>query len=467
MTVSGKDLSVSTITPLSLANVSQYSSDYQNVLNRAVQIAEIPLTALQTQDTNVLAQNTALGTLETAATSLFTSLQTLGTDAASQAIGATSSNPATLTATATGASTATTYTINSVTSIASAASEDSIKSYADSAATPVSASSTNTLQLTVGTQNYSLTLGTNNLTSLRDAINASGAPVTASILTTSNGNYLSVTANATGATALQLVDDPVTATNPHGANTELLTQANQGGNAEFSLNGIDIKQSSNTVNSVIPGVTLQLLQKSSTPVTVSLQSDPTQLSTDLQTFVTNYNALEQALAAQQGSNQGGLNGDPAVTQLQQTLRQITGFFTTSGTITNLGGLGISFADTTGTASFDQTAFSALSAQNISDGFSFLNSLTTGSGNFVAQLQSFTDPISGLIATEVQGNSSTDKDLQSQISTLTDRINTMQSTLGLELAKADAQEAELQSQQSSVNASLVGLNFVLYGQNPTN
>ncbi len=454
----------STIAPVTLANVSQYSSDYQNVLNQAVQVAEEPLTQLQTEDSNVLAQNAALAGIETAATNLFTSLQTLGTDAASQAIGATSSNSAILTATATGAKTPNTYTINSVTSIASAASEDSLHSYADSSSTTVS--STGILQLTVGSQNYALTPATNNLTGLRDAINSSGAPVTASILTTSNGNYLSVTANATGATTLQLLDNPVTATNPGGTNTELLTQANQGTNAEFSLNNIDVKQSSNTVNSVIPGVTLQLLQKSTTPVAVSLQSNPTQLSTDLQTFVTNYNALEQSLAAQEGANTGGLNGDPVVTQLQQTLRQITAFFTTSGTVTNLGDLGVTFADATGAATFNQTAFSALSSQQISDGFSFINSLTTGTGNFVAQLQSFTDPVSGMIATEEQGNSATDTHLQSQITTLIDRINTLQTNLQLQLAQADAQEAELQSQQSTVNASLVGLNYVLYGQNPT-
>jgi flagellar hook-associated protein 2 len=455
----------SSITPVTLTGVSQYSADYQAVLNQAGTVAEIPLNALTTEDTSVLAANTALGTIETAATGLFTSLQTLSTDASSQVLGATSSDPTTLTATATGATTANTYTINSVSHIASAASEDSVKSYADSATTPVS--TTGTLQLTVGSQNYALTLGTNSLTGLVKAINTSGAPVTAAILTTSNGNYLSVTATATGATTLKLLDDPTTSSNPSGTNTELLTQANQGVNAEFSLNGIDVKQSSNTVNSVIPGVTLQLLQPSTSAVTVSLQSDPSQLSSDLQTFVTSYNAVEQALAANEGTNNGGLNGDPVVQQLQQTLRQITGFFTTTGTVTNLGDLGITFADSTGAATFDSTAFNALSAQNITDGFSFLTSLTTGTGNFVAQLQSFTDPISGMITTEEQGDTATDTDLKSQISTMTGQINTMLSNLQLRLAAADATEAELQSQQSTVNSSLVGLNYVLYGQNPEN
>ena len=458
--------STTAITPLTLNGVSQYSSDYQNILNRAVAIAQQPLTQLQTEDSNVLQQNTALGTIETDATNLLTSLQNLANDASTQAVGATSSDPTVLTATATGANTPVTYTINSISSIAAAASETSLESYADSTSTPVS--STGTLNLVVGSQTYTLTLTNNSLTGLRDAINASGAPVTASILTTGSGNYLSVSANATGATTLQLIDDPTAPSNPNGTNTELLTQTNQGTNAQFSLDGIPVTQSSNTVNSVIPGVTLQLLETSTSPVTVALQSNASQLSSDLQTFVTDYNQLQTDLNAQQGPNAGALAGDPVVSGLQQLLRQITTFFTTGGTdgVTNLGTLGITFNDTTGTATFDSSTFNALSADQITNAFSFLSSLTTGTGNFVSQLQGYTDPISGLIHTEQQGNSSTDQSLQSQISTLTDQINTMQSNLESQLAAADAQEAELQNQQSDVNASLMGLNYVLYGQNPT-
>jgi flagellar hook-associated protein 2 len=456
--------STSAITPLTLNGISKYSTDYQSILNRAVSIAQQPLVLLQTQDSNLLAQNNALGGLQQDATNLVTSLQALGTLAANQAVGASSSDPTTVSATTTGATTPATYTINSVTTLASAASERSLTGYTDSTSTPVSA--TGSLNLTVGSQNYALTLNSNNLVGLRDAINNSGAPVTASILTTSTGNYLSVTANASGAAALQLIDDPVTADNPGGSNTELLTQTNQGTDAEFHLNGIDIKQSSNTVNSVIPGVTLQLLQQSSTPVTVSLQSDSTQISSALQSFVSAYNTVESDLQAQQGQFPGALGGNPAISGLQQTLRQITGFFTTGSSVTNLSGLGITFNDTSGTATFDQSAFDALGSQQITDGFGFLNALATGSGNFVAQLQTFTDPISGVIHSEQQGNIATDGHLQSQMQTLTNRINTMQANLQAQLAKADALEATLESQQSTVNASLIGLNYVLYGANPT-
>jgi hypothetical protein len=70
------------------------------------------------------------------------------------------------------------------------------------------------MQLVVGSATSTFTLANNNLVSLRDKINSLGAGVTASILTTSDGNYLTISANATGATTLQLIDDPVTAANP-------------------------------------------------------------------------------------------------------------------------------------------------------------------------------------------------------------------------------------------------------------
>ena len=79
------------------------------------------------------------------------------------------------------------------------------------------------------------------------------------------------------------------------------------------MNGIDIKQSSNTVNSVIPGVTLQLLQ----------QSDPGEvpakrfhrISSAFQ-FRLRLNTVESDLQAQQGQF-GALGGNPAISGLRR------------------------------------------------------------------------------------------------------------------------------------------------------
>ena len=526
--------------------ISQYASDYQAILNKAIQVAQIPVTQLQTQDSTILSQKSDLGNLNSAVSALTSSLTALSQ--LGQGLSATSSNASAVTATNTGATTATSYTINSVTSAASAASERTTASYADSASTPVSAGTMTlvvagqpyTLQLTsnnlnslvdqinssgagvtatvinsgngnllsvtsgggaepiqlydgasasgidlltssgsgteqsnatyadpastqvskgtmtlqLGSQHYTFQLASNSLTSLRDQINALGAGVTASILTTSGGNYLSVAATATGATTLALYDG----SQPSG--TDLLTNTNQGTNAVFQLNGINVSQSDNTVNSVIPGVTLNIVGASSSPTTISLASDPTQLSSALQNFVTQYNAVQNALQAQEGPNAGSLGGDTVISQLQTLMNQIASYTTSTGTVQSLSDLGIEFS-TTGQASFDQTTFDSLSQTQLADGFQFA---TGGLGAFSTQMNGFSDPISGLIQAEENGLTQTDQQIQSQIQTLNDRITTLQTTLTSQMEAADAAQAELQQQQQMLSASLQGLSLVLYGKN---
>jgi flagellar hook-associated protein 2 len=439
--------------------ISQYASDFQSILNKAATVAQIPVNLLQSQDSTVLQKETAYGSLNTAVANLGSSLQKLGTLAAGQAIGATSSDDSVVTVTNSGATIPATYTINSVTSIAAAASERTTSSFADSSSTPVSA--TGAMKLVVGSHTYPIPLSNNNntLVGLRDAINTLGAGVTASILTTSGGNYLSISANSTGATTLQLIDDP------SGAARNILTNTNQGTNAEFHLNGIDVTQPGNVVNSVVPGLTFTVLQQSNTPVTLSLQSDPSQLSSALQDFVTNYNALQTAVQQQTGNTGGALTGDTIVNQVQQVMRQVTSQFASSGTVRSLADLGVTFSES-GTALFDQTTFDSLSGSQISDAFKYIGSTTSGLGGFSSALTQFSDPITGLIQTEVAGLKKTDESLQNQIATLTTRISTMQTSLTAKLEAADALQAQLQSQQQALTASLQGMNLVLYGRNTT-
>jgi flagellar hook-associated protein 2 len=425
------------------------------VMNRTIAIAQLPVTALQNKDTDVLSQVTLLGSLQSTVSNLANSLSSLGTVASSQALSGTSSDPTAISVTNTGATAPASYTINSVTSTATAASETSLSSYADSNSTPVSANKS--MELVVGSQKYDFTLTNNNLTTLRDTINAQNAGVTASILTTSGGNYLSIQANNTGATKLQLIDDP------KGAATQELTYTNQGTDAVFHLNGIKIDQPGNVVNNVIPGVTFTLLGQTSTPTTLSLATDPTQLSSALQDFVTNYNALRTALNAQEGPGAGLLGGDTAIVQVEATLRSLTAYGTSTGSINSLSQLGIEF-DSSGQASFNQTTFNSLTATQISDGFKFVGSTTSGLAGFSQSLQQLADPVTGLIQAEETGLTQTDTSLQSQISTLTVRITTMQTTLSAQLSSADAHIAEMQTQQQTLTASLQSLSLVLYGQN---
>ncbi len=457
--------SSSPFAPVTLNGVSEYSSDLQSVLNRAVAIAQIPITNLQNQDSTVLSQESALGQLQSTVEGLATSLTSLGTLASNQALSATSSDSSVVTATDSGATSPAIYTINSVTSAAAAASEDSLTSYANSTTTPVS--STGNMELVVGSQDYqiSLTSATNNLTGLASQINSLNAGVTASVLTTSTGDYLSVSADSTGATTLQIIDDPKSTSNPGGTNTQWLTATNQGTDAVFYLNGIKVDQPSNTVNDVIPGMTFTIQGRSSTPTTLSLATDPTQLTSALQDVVTNYNSLRTALNGQEGPAAGALSGDTSITQLEAAMDQFTGYTNSSGgSVQSLSDLGITFSSN-GQASFDPTAVSGFTDAQMTAAFRFIGSATSGLVGASQTFGQFGDPVSGLLTVEAQGLAKTDTDLQSQMTTLTSQMTVMQTNLASQLSTADSLIAELQSQQTELSGSLQSLSLVLYGQNP--
>ena len=453
-------MSSSTITPIIMNLTGQYASDFQNILNKAVQTSEVPLTQLQFKDTQVLAQKATLGSLQATVAALTSSLAALGTDGSSLALAATSSNEAAVTATNSGATSPATYTINSVTSVASAASETSLASYADSASTPITTGITTPgeMQLMVGTRPYNFALTHNNLSSLVTQINGLNAGVTASILTTSGGNYLSLQANSTGATTLQLNDESsVTPAN-------IISATNQGANAEFMLNNIDIKQASNTINNVIPGITFNIVGKSSTATTLTLASDPSQLSNDLQTFVSNYNNLESAVKAQVGTSGGALVGHSVINQLQQTMQHLISHFSnTTGGVQSLSDLGVTFNGIDGTLTYDPTVVGGMGPSQLNSALKFLGSTTTGLGAFSQNFDQFSNSVTGLIQTEISSATTSDAELQKHIASTTNQINAMQRNLAKQIEASDTLESMYESQQTELTASLQGLDLVLYGK----
>ena len=310
--------------------------------------------------------------------------------------------------------------------------------------------------------------GKNNLVGLRDAINGLGLGVTASILTTGTGatpNYLSLSAGATGATTLTLKDLP---TDPSGTATSLITNTNQGSDAKFDLNNVAVQKASNSVNDVIPGMTftLQSTTSANQSVQLSTSSDGTQLTTDLQSFVTNYNALVDQVNAQVGQSAGLLSGDFMIHTLSDDMRQLSAYQNTgSGTVQSIADLGLTF-DTTGKLSLDTSVVSGMSDSQLKDAVSFLGSSTSGFGNFTNTFSQLSDPTSGFILQEENGLDQENSKIADQVSTLNDRISVMQTALTAKLQQADALVAELDNTQTNVNASLQSLNYVLYGKQVT-
>jgi flagellar hook-associated protein 2 len=462
------------ISPLAFTGVSSFSNDFQTILNRAVSIAQLPITILQNHQSDLLQKKQLATNLESAVSDLATSVSNLGSIGASQGLAGSSSDTTKVVVNSTSATTPVSYAITNISSVAKSASETSALGYADG--TTATVSTTGTMRLVIGgnavTPDITLDAAHNNLTGLRDAINALGAGVTASVLTTGTGAtpyYLSVSATSTGQNAIQLVDDPT------GAATQQLTSANPGANADFYVNGAHVVSASNLINSVVPGMTFTIAGQTAAgqTVTLSAASDPTQISAGLQDFVTKYNAVASQLSAQYGPAAGMLSGNPLIWGIQAAMRGLVNYNGT-GVIKSLSALGIE-VDSHGQMTFNQTtsdptqhiAFNSLSSAQIAGAFSFLGSATAGFGALSAKLTQFSDPITGAIKAQQDQFDAADTRISDQVTAMTARVNAMQTTLSAKLQAADTQLAQMQSQQQLLTSTIQSLNFATYGYQNTN
>ncbi len=550
-TTSSTPSAASITAPIYFTGLSSFSSDFQSIIQRAVQIADIPVQNLQNQQATNTAQENALTALEPSVSALGTDVANLGTLASTQGLSASSSDSSTVTAVNTGATSPATYTVSDILTLASAASETSLEGYSSSQ----SITSSGLVNLVVGSNTYQLNLtasGDNNVSGLAQAINNAGAGVNATVLTAGSTDYLVVSASSTGATTLQLnsvtptdlvsatgsgtetslqtyPDETSTAVSANGqvqlvvgsadytldvsANnnlnglvaaingvgagvtagitgsagsyylslsasgpttiqlndlqnpTDLLSDTNQGSNASFSLNGVPIIESTNNITDVIPGVSFTLLNTlPAGSVTLSLATDPSQLSSALQTFVTDYNTLVSAVEAQQGQNAGPLQGDLIVNEISSDMQDLATYYdpTSTSSIRSLSDLGVTFNDT-GQMSFSSSTFNALSDTQISDAFQFLGSANTGFAALASNFSQLTDPITGMIQAQISGYETTNTDLANQITTAQAQAAAIQASATSQAEAADALVAQLQQEQSDLDSSIQSVNYVLYGK----
>ena len=159
MSSSSSILTPSSFSPLQFTGISQYSSDFQQILSRAVSIAQIPIMQLTNQETEITQEETTLGNLNSAVAAVGSALQAIGNlNAGGGALTASSTNSAMVSATVTGTTAPTSYSISNVTSVATPAFERTTNSLPDTTSTQVAASGA--FQLVYGGQTHSFTLGT-------------------------------------------------------------------------------------------------------------------------------------------------------------------------------------------------------------------------------------------------------------------------------------------------------------------
>jgi len=381
--------------------------DTASIVEALMNIERRPLTVLQDRQSETQEKLSVFQDLESRLASLDSAVQTLNLAGTVNAKTATSSNTNALGVSASASAATGNFTVDSITQLARAASEASI-GVTDKTADFVSGS---TFSFDVGTQNISITLGEGQLTleGLRDAINAdSSGLASASIIDTGDANdpykliIRSVETGAENDISNISTDIVVTTSGGDVALSFVPGESVDAQDAIFVVSGVQISRSSNSVNDVVEGVTLELLSEAASPINVAVSRNTDTLKSAIEDFITAYNDVNSLIQSQfqfdeETGQAGPLSGDFTMRRIQSSLQSMVmgGVTDADGNRYSLGVIGLEIDKYSGDLSLDETKFNEAAANDDADLFADLFLKTgTPSDSRVTYVSSSHDTLAG-------------------------------------------------------------------------
>lgn len=396
--------------------------DVTGIVSKLMAIESAPLTTMQNKEASYLAKITAYGTVKGALSSFQAAVTTLSSPSAFKSLSATSSDTTVMSAFASSLASPGNYAITvgnlaQSQTLASAAQASTTTAVGTGTETSISfqfgtisggtlaggaySGATFTADATQATGTVVIGANNNSLQGIRDAINAAGVGVTASLVndgTAGTPFRLMLTSTSTGAAkslkitssggdadvSNLLTNDP--------AGTQHFNQTVEAKNAAITVNGLAISSASNAVSEAIGGVTLNLSKGGGATTTLAVANNTTSVTTAVQALVTAYNSANATIKSLIGydatTKTGGLLlGDSSMQSIQAKLRatmstQLTGLGT--NTLNNVTQIGITFLKD-GTLSLDNTKLASALSTNFSD----MSALFATAGKSTDSLVSYT------------------------------------------------------------------------------
>lgn len=194
------------------------------------------------------------------------------------------------------------------------------------------------------------------LAEVRDAINAAGSGVSASLVADGTGQRLMLRSTDTGtAQAFSVgVDD---ADGNHGDANGLsafahdpvsgagMQRTQTASDASVKVNGLTISAAGNRLEGAIENVTLELKRETTAPVEIGISSDAKAMRASLDAFVKAYNDLNKLIADQTRydpatKTAGPLQGNQSAVRVQQQMREMLRTTIGDGSMNSLNAIGI-------------------------------------------------------------------------------------------------------------------------------
>lgn len=419
---------------------SGYSQDLQNVISRAVAIAELPITVLTNQEAGLQSQSSALSNIDNDVSALQAAVQAVGT-AVGGSYAADVSSPGVVSASVGEGAVAGTYSIE----------VDSVGAYASSLSagnwTGTSSDAGGTYSLVIGDNSYEIQSTDGSATSVAAAINAQyGDQVQATVVNVGSAASpslrVSLQATSLGAQTLDIRDS---------SGTGLQAQGPGGSLASYIVDGSgETVTSASRSATIATGLTIQLESSDpGNPVTVAVSGTDSALSGALASFTSAYNTVVTDLQAQRGQSAGPLQGQSILSQITQAIDNVATYFTSSESgINGLAQLGLKLGEN-GELTFNAQTLDTAYSSNSAAVASFLGSATGGgwlesATNLLTNLE---DPVRGLVKNEETSLQSRTTSIGNQITTKQGQLATMKTSLTNQMAAADALIATLEQQDS--------------------
>lgn len=328
------------------------------------------------------------------------------------------------------------------------------------------------LAIKVGSGSTTLiTPETNTLAGLRDAINASDAGASASLVKDGDNYHLVLTAKNTGANNTIKITgtedysmfsfDPSNSSASTGMNQ---TQAAQ--DAKVTIDGVEVTSSTNAISDAISGITLNLTKetKDGDSYTLDISNDKSAIQSSVSDLVNSYNTMMKQLSTLTAYNSdtktaGALQGDAGarsiINQIKNTMIQaVSG----NSSIRTLSDIGVSLQKD-GTYELDSVKLNDAATDNFSGISNLLSSDNGVISNLKKLMDSFLDDDSGIITqrtksiqTSIDLNTKRQDEIQTRLTATQARYTSMFNNLDLTLANLQSTQSYLTSALSSLSSS---------------
>jgi len=346
-----------------------------------------------------------------------------------------------------------------------------LESGAFSSTTATVSSGSGTMSLAIDGQTFDIDYtASTTLTDLKESIaSAAGEKVTASILQTGANEYhLVLTSKETGADQTISLSDSVGGTLNNELKTYDITTNPTGvqsiqtaSDASFKYNGISITRASNSVDDLIVGVTINLLQDAGS-TNISISQNTTAISDELKNLATSYNTLikqldDMTLSDLANGKVGIFNGDNTIKAIKREVTKMITSVNANGDSLAQYGIGL---DQKGTMTFTKSAFDTKMSADPTALEAFFSGSTDASGeytegvfgNFNTLLDSYTKS-SGLMSTLLDGSKNETKTLNSERTRASALLTARYDTMTTRFAMYDAIISKINSQFSSLQMQI--------------